>query len=169
MTRKRFEDKDKDNVLNSWDDVDLILKEIAINHIEVQRIESDMNEEINNLKETYNTKAVIHKDRIKELELSIKKFVSKNKTSIVGKTKNLNFGSTGFRASTSISLPRAKDKKEVIIKHLKKESMLDCINVEESINKEALKKYDEDTIIRVGAKLKKSDTFWYELNLDKIK
>ena len=40
--------------------------------------------------------------------------------------------------------------------------MEDCIIVKETVNKDVLKTYDEKDIIKVGASLKKEDTFWYE-------
>ena len=84
------------------------------------------------------------------------------------KTKVLTFGSVGFRLSTSISLPRAKEKLEEIIRRLKARQMTDCIVVKEEVSKEALKKYGEDTVHAVGATWKQQDVFGYELNFSKL-
>lgn len=166
MARKRIEDVE---ALSSWEDVDRALKEIAECEIAITEIEGEMNKKINDVKEESSTMAEIHKEKIAEKEKLIKTFVTKNKADIEGKTKVLNFGSTGFRKSESISLPRGEDKKKAIIDSLKKNKMSDCIKVEESINKDVLKKYNEDMIIKVGASLKKKDTFWYEVNLENVK
>lgn len=80
----------------------------------------------------------------------------------------LTFGEVGFRLSTSVSLPRAKEKLEEIIRRLKSRQMTDCIVVEEKVNKEALKKYGEDTVNAVGATWKQSDVFGYEVNIAKL-
>lgn len=80
----------------------------------------------------------------------------------------LTFGEVGFRLSTSISLPRAKEKLEEIIRRLKSRQMHDCIVVEEKISKDALKKYGEDTVNAVGATWKQSDVFGYEVNIAKL-
>ena len=44
--------------------------------------------------------------------------------------------------------------------------MDDCIQVEEKVNKDVLRTYEEKEIIAVGASLKKEDTFWYETKKD---
>lgn len=166
MARKRIEDV---TVITSWEDVDVALKEIAECQIAITKIEGDMNEEINEIKEKANTKALICKEQIAEREKMLKKFVTSHKSEIDGKTKVLNFGSTGFRKSESVSIPRGEDKKKAIIDSLRKNKMDDCIQVEEKINKDILKKYNKDMIIRVGASLKTKDTFWYETNLENVK
>ncbi len=166
MARKRIEDEAR---LETWEDVDKALEEIAICEIRISEIEGDMNIKINDIKKEHNTVAQIHKEKISENEKLIKKFVTKNKSEIDGKTKKLNFGSTGFRKSQSVSIPRGEDKKKAIIKQLRNNDMEDCIKVEESINKDILKKYNEDKIVKVGASLTTKDTFWYEVDLQKVK
>lgn len=84
------------------------------------------------------------------------------------KTRALTFGEVGFRLSTSVSLPRAKEKIEEIIRRLKTQQMMDCIVVKEDVSKEALKKYGEDTVNAVGATWKQQDVFGYELNFSKL-
>ena len=41
--------------------------------------------------------------------------------------------------------------------------MDDCITVKEGVNKDILKSYDEKDILKVGGKLHKEDTFYYEI------
>mgnify|MGYP001056234258 FL=1 len=84
------------------------------------------------------------------------------------KSKILTFGEVGFRLSTSVSLPRAKEKIEEIIRRLKNRQMMDCIVVKEDVSKEALKKYGEDTVNAVGATWKQQDVFGYELDFAKL-
>ena len=77
-------------------------------------------------------------------------------------------GEVGFRLSTSVSLPKAKEKLADIIRRLKARQMMDCIITEEKVSKEALKKYGEDTVTAVGAIWKQKDEFGYEVNLEKL-
>ncbi len=65
--------------------------------------------------------------RVSLLEEQLKEMGSKGKA----KSKALTFGEVGFRLSTSISLPRAKEKLEEIIRRLKARQMLECIVVKE--------------------------------------
>lgn len=156
-------------VLKTWADVDAALKEIAEKETELTDIEGDMNKQINGIKIASGLEAKPYQDRIDKLGKDIKEFVTEHKEELDGKTKLLNFGSTGFRLSTSVIIPKAKEKIEAIIKSLKIRKMTDCINVVETVNKEVLKKYSEDEIVKVGARLKKEDVFWYEAAREKLK
>ena len=111
----------------------------------------------------------IRRSRLAKLEREIKSFVTDHRDEM-GKTKSmvLTFGEVGFRLSTSVSLPRANEKLEEIIRRLKSRQMTDCIVVEEKVSKEALKKYGEDTVNAVGATWKQSDVFGYEVNIAKL-
>ena len=155
--------------LKSWDEVDKALREIAEQELLIEEIEGEMTKQINGIKISSGLEAKPHQDRIAKLGKDIKEFVTEHKDELDGKTKVLNFGSTGFRMSTSVIIPKAKEKVAVIVKSLKIRKMIDCINVVETVNKESLKKYSEDEIIKVGAKLKKEDVFWYETAREKLK
>lgn len=167
MARKKVSDSKVS--LNSWEEVDETLKIIAEHEIALENIKGEMNKEINEVKERAGVKSGIHKDAISVLEKRLKNFVSTHRSEIDGKTKKLNFGQTGFRSSTSLSLPRGKDKVAAIIDSLKKKGMDDCVNIQESVNKEVLKKYDADTVISIGVSIKKKDEFWYECEHAEVK
>ena len=139
MARKRVIEAPS---LKSWEDVNDALRQIAEAQIAVGDIESDMQ------KQTFVTD---HRDEMGK-----------------AKSMTLTFGEVGFRLSTSVSLPRAKEKLEEIIRRLKSRQMTDCIVVEEKISKEALKKYGEDTVNAVGATWKQGDVFGYEVNIAKL-
>ncbi len=166
MSRKRIVNQP---VIKNWEGVNEALKEIAEREILIEDIEGEMNKQINGIKKSSELEAKPHQDRIDKLGKDIKEFVTEHREEIEGKTKVLNFGKTGFRLSTSVIVPRAKEKVAAIIKSLKIRKMTDCINVEEKINKEVLKKYSEEEIIKIGAKLKKEDVFWYETAREKLK
>ena len=110
-----------------------------------------------------------YKDSISRLERDIKAFVTDHRAEMSGgKTMALTSGEVGFRLSTSISLPRAKEKLDEIIRRLKARQMLDCIVTEEKVSKEALRKYGVDTVEAVGAQWKQKDVFGYDLNIAKL-
>lgn len=155
-------------VLKSWEDVDDALKEIAEAELDIVDIEGEMNKQIQGIKLTAAQEAKPIQDRITSLGKDIKAFVEEHRGELDGKTKTLNFGKTGFRMSTKVILPKAQEKLAAIIKSIKARKMADCIVTTETINKDVLKKYTEDEIIRVGASLKKEDTFWYETDREKL-
>lgn len=160
--RKRMEEPE----LKDWEDVNRTLKLIRSAEIEVEKIEADMNQQINDIRETAEGLAQPHKDLIKRWELQLKEFVTLNKADLKGKSRAMSFGSVGFRLSTKLKLPKNEGP---VIKQLRKLGMGDCINVKETVNKDILKTYDEKTIALVGGALNTADTFWYETNREEIK
>lgn len=166
MARKRVVEAPS---LHSWEDVNDALRQIAEATIALGDIESEMQKQIIGAQKVAEQEGKPHRDEIARLEREIKSFVTEHRDEM-GKAKSmtLTFGEVGFRISTSISLPRAKEKLEEIIRKLKSRQMTDCIVVEEKISKDALKKYGEDTVNAVGATWKQTDAFGYEVNIAKL-
>ena len=161
MARTKIKDE---LVLKSWDDVDITMKEIAECELEIEKITTDMNQKIHDIKLESDMKAKQFQERIERLGIYVKDFVEDNKAELDGKTKQLNFGKTGFRLSTKLVLKKV----DQVLENLKKLKMDDCIIVKESVNKDVLKKYPEADIIKVGGTLKKEDIFWYETEREKL-
>ena len=166
MARKRVVEAPS---LHSWEDVNDALRQIAEAQIALGEIQSDMQKQILGAQKVAEEQSKPLNDNVAKLEREIKSFVTDHRDEM-GKTKSmvLTFGEVGFRLSTSVSLPRAKEKLEEIIRRLKSRQMTDCIVVEEKVSKEALKKYGEDTVNAVGATWKQSDVFVYEVNIAKL-
>lgn len=166
MARKRVVEAPS---LHSWEDVNDALRQIAEAQIALGEIQSDMQKQILGAQKVAEEQSKPLNDNVAKLEREIKNFVTDHRDEM-GKTKSvvLTFGEVGFRLSTSVSLPRAKEKLEEIIRRLKSRQMTDCIVVEEKVSKEALKKYGEDTVNAVGATWKQSDVFGYEVNIAKL-
>ena len=166
MARKRVVEAPS---LHSWEDVNDALRQIAEAQIALGEIQSDMQKQILGAQKVAEEQSKPINDNVAKLEREIKSFVTDHRDEM-GKTKSvvLTFGEVGFRLSTSVSLPRAKEKLEEIIRSLKSRQMTDCIVVEEKVSKEALKKYGEDTVNAVGATWKQSDVFGYEVNIAKL-
>ena len=166
MARKRVVEAPS---LHSWEDVNDALRQIAEAQIALGEIQSDMQKQILGAQKVAEEQSKPLNDNVAKLEREIKSFVTDHRDEM-GKTKSmvLTFGEVGFRLSTSVSLPRAKEKLEEIIRRLKSRQMTDCIVVEEKVSKEALKKYGEDTVNAVGATWRQSDVFGYEVNIAKL-
>lgn len=166
MARKRVVEAPS---LHSWEDVNDAPRQIAEAQIALGEIQSDMQKQILGAQKVAEEQSKPLNDNVAKLEREIKSFVTDHRDEM-GKTKSvvLTFGEVGFRLSTSVSLPRAKEKLEEIIRRLKSRQMTDCIVVEEKVSKEALKKYGEDTVNAVGATWKQSDVFGYEVNIAKL-
>ena len=110
-----------------------------------------MNKQIVGAKKVAEEQSKPYKDRVARLERDLKDFVTEHRADMGKvKTKALTFGEVSFRLSTAISLPRAKDKIEEIVRRLKARKMTDCIVTKEEISKDALKKYGETPSTRSG-------------------
>jgi len=166
MARKRVIETPR---LQSWEDVNDALRQLAEAQIALGDIESDMQKQIIGAQKAAEEQSRPIKDAQSRLEREIKAFVTEHREEMgKGKSMTLTFGEVGFRQSTSISIPRAKERVEEIIRRLKSRNMMDCIVIEEKVSKEALKKYGEDTVNAVGATWKQNDVFGYEVNIAKL-
>lgn len=166
MARKRIIEAP---ALKSWEDVNDALRQIAEAQIALGDIESEMQKQIVGAKKAAEQQSKPYNDRVAKLEREIKDFVEDHREDMgKAKSKVLTFGEVGFRLSTSVSLPKAKEKLEEIIRRLKARQMMDCIVVEEKVSKEALKKYGEDTVAAVGATYKQKDVFGYDVYLERL-
>lgn len=153
--------------LKSWEEVDHVLREIAECEGCIDEIEVTMNRTIAEAKEAADRRARPAQERIRQLEYEMKEFVLQHQEDFSGgKTKLLNFGKTGFRLSTRLVIPPGGTAE--VIERLKQYGMEDCLNVKESVNRDALKKYKSEDILKVGAYLKSDNEFWYEASREKL-
>lgn len=150
--------------LTSWADVDQALKLIGEMECIIEELQTDLNRKISQAKEEAEAQARPVQEKMRSLEHDVRDFVQQNRSELGGKTKQLNFGKTGFRLSTKLVTPKAAE----IIASLKRYKMQDCITVKESINKDALKRYPTEVILKTGAYLKADDEFWYEVDREKL-
>lgn len=151
--------------LSSWEDVDLCMKEICECEMAIEKQEAELTQKIQDLKLEAEDNAKSYQKRIEELAADIKEYAENNRLEMKGKTQELNFGKLGYRKSTKLIIRSAVK----VLEALKKRKMDDCINIKTSINKDVLAKYDDDTILEVGAMKKVEDVFWYETDREKIK
>ena len=136
MARKRITEAPS---LKSWEDVNDALRQIAEATIALGDIQSEMQKQIVGAQKVAEAQSKPFNDRIATLEREIKDFVTEHRDEMGKvKSKTLTFGEVGFRLSTSISLPRAKEKLEEIVRKLKARQMTDCIVVKEEISKEGV-------------------------------
>lgn len=166
MARKRVIEPPS---LKTWEDVNDALRQIAEAMIALGEIESEMQKQIVGAQKIAEEQSKPYNDRIAKLERELKDFVTEHRAEMgKAKSKTFTFGEVSFRLSTSISLPRSKEKLEEIIRKLKARKMMDCVVAKETVSKEALKKYGKDTVNAVGATWKQKDVFGYEVNLARL-
>lgn len=167
MARKRV---DAPVGLESWDAADEALREIGSAQRAIEKAEHRMQNAIDEAKEAAAAESAPYRERIAELESRLSVFAEVHRDELGNrKSRELNYGTLGYRKSTRLILPRAAAKMAELIKKLRSSGMGDCIiRPAERIDKEALKKYPPNDIIAVGAGLDVQDTFWYEVDREKI-
>jgi phage host-nuclease inhibitor protein Gam len=154
-----------ESVLKSWEEVNECLQMIGEAERDLALIDSVMNESIAEAKRRAEEESRQYNDTVKVKAALVQQFVTAHKSELNGKSRKMPFGSVGFRASTSVSLPKDQG---AVIQSLKAHGMFDCLTVKTTVNKEILKTYAEKDIMEVGASLKKKDDFWYETAKDTV-
>jgi phage host-nuclease inhibitor protein Gam len=166
MARKRIEQAK----LKTWDDADDALRDIGVIDRAMVRLETEANEKIDGIKKSVETTARQLRENKALLELQLEAFCSANRGDF-GKVKSkpLTFGTVSFRESSRIIVKKGKAITEAIIAALKELGHKECIRTKETLNKEEMKKLDEETLARVGARKKAGETFGYEINAEKVR
>lgn len=157
--------------LHNWDDVDDTLRQIGEHVRDIRAIENVMNEQIATAKAAAVDRSRPLKEQVAALELALQEFALAHRGDMDGrKSKQLPYGTVGFRRSTKIALPSAKEKVAAIVARLRTRGMDECINQPEAkVDKEALKKYGADVVAEVGATLTVTDVFGYEINEERLR
>lgn len=157
--------------LHSWQECDDALRSIGENARDIAAIENVMNEQIAAAKAAAADKAAPLKEQTAELELALRDYAMTHRDDMDGhKSKQLTFGTVGFRRSTRITLPSAKEKVAAIVARLRAKGMTDCIvQPDAKVNKDALKKYGAEQVAEVGATLTVEDAFGYDINTERLK
>lgn len=146
--------------LSSWQEVDGALRQIAECQNLMDEKEIEMNRQINEIKDNTELMTRPMREKVKVLEQHIKEFVDNHRTELGGKSKLLTFGKVGYRLSSKIVIPNVND----VLRRLRELGLNDCIVVKESINKDVVKRLPTDKILQIGAYVKQSDEFGYEVD-----
>lgn len=151
--------------LNSFEEVDACLAEIGTLDRELGLLEHAQNESIDTIKGTTKENCAPLLARKAALEASIKEFCEANRAEFSkAKTRQLTFGSVGFRLSTKVIVKRVAD----TLQALKDLGLSQCIRTKEELDKEAMKNLPLETLAQVGAALKQEDAFGYEVKREDL-
>lgn len=155
----------KTSEFKKWDEIAIALRELAEIDCAMTAAELSMNKAIDEIKASYESKVSERVERKRWLEDNVKLFVCERQNEFEDKkSKEFTFGKVGFRKSTEIVTRNVK----AIMEALKRHAMSDCIITSEKIDKEALAKYDDEALLRVGARRKTGEKYYYEVNKEKI-
>lgn len=163
--------------IQSFDDVNDRLKQIAEHETFLAQQEAYMNEEMNDVRSKYdeNTKAARAAKLALEQEIEGYCKVNKNKFDAV-RSKILTFGKVFFRTATpKVSQLNKKYSVDTSIELTKKLLPAQFLRVKTELNKEeflralAAKEIDDQQIAAVGLRVDQSESFGYEINWEALK
>ncbi|HHL71351.1 MAG TPA: hypothetical protein ENJ29_02470 [Bacteroidetes bacterium] len=145
-------------------EVDNTLYEIAQRNVELKKIDAEIEEKINALREEAARRAAPIQQQIADLEAGITAFAEFNKADLFEskRTLELTFGSIGYRRSTKITV------KKTTVEKLEGLELFDAIIIKKSPNKEVLKTYDDTILKQVDARRKEEEAFWYEVREEEL-
>ncbi|PAF51301.1 host-nuclease inhibitor Gam family protein [Helicobacter sp. 13S00477-4] len=146
--------------IRNYEDINNALKKICECEVGIANIEGEVTLKINEIKEGVREKILELENEKNFLEQEIENFCSANKADFAEKrSKDLVFGTIGYRVSKSVSLPRAKAKVEALIDAIKKFGFRDCLIYEEKPNKDVLCELDDSSLVKLGIKRVVKDNF----------
>lgn len=156
MARKRL----SGTQFETWNEVDGALKRIGEIDRDLGMVEAMANEQIDAIKARSKEDAAPLTTEKLGLEAAMKEFCEANRAEFAKvKSREMTFGSVGFRLSSRIVIKRVAD----TLQALKDFGLLHCIRVKEEADKEAMKALDTETLANVGAALKQESAFGYEI------
>ena len=150
-------------IINSTEEADAVLAEIAAHRRKIELYEIGLRESVDALKTECTDKCEAHKQAISTREQALMQFALARREDVFKgkKSVTLTFGSFGFRASSTLKTLRKFTWERVL--NLVKDRELACVRTKEEVDKEALRALDAETLAAVGCKLVEEDTFFYEL------
>ena len=155
--------------VNSLEEADVMLSEIATRKRSLELIKAGLNESVDALKVKAAAEIAPLSQEVEVLEQALARFVEANKDTLFAKTKSraLTFGEIGFRTSTKAALLNRKWTWERVLAALK-DKALGCIRTKEEVDKDALRALKPEDLEAVGVKLHKDDGFYYELKEETV-
>lgn len=155
--------------VNTLEEADVMLSEIAARKRNVELIKSGLNESIDALKVKAAAESAPLLQEVEVMEQVLARFAEANKETLFAKIKSraLSFGEIGFRASTKAVLLNRKWTWERVLNALK-EKALGCVRTKEEVDKDALRGLKPEELESVGVKLQKDDGFYYELKEETV-
>jgi len=149
-----------------WEDADTMVSDIAAARLAIQKAEQRASDSIKIIKSRLADTVKPFQEEIKVDCLSLDAFAVEHESDFGNKrSRKLNFGTIGWRKSTSISVKKTTlEKIKEVFSPAKAKSLL---HIKETPNKEALAKLTDEQLVRVAARRKVTDDFFVEPDLTK--
>lgn len=148
------------NAATSMEEAEKNIQRIGEIQREISRLEHDMNDRLNPIKEEYENKAKPFKEELSELQTAVQMWAEVEKPNILSgkaKTVKCSTGDFGWRTSTpSVRVTGAA----VVIEFLKLHNLTKFLRVKEEINKEAILAEPKEAEGIKGISITQTESFW---------
>lgn len=164
-------------LIGDMDAADKALARLAeINRV-VEAEESKLNETVDKMKALAKERLAASLADRKAIEAALGTFAGSKKDELFEKARSrqLNFGTIGFRRSTEIkakgkgTLAGILERIKTLITGEPDDPFTDAVRIKEELNRDAMVKWPEERLELVGARRVKKDVFYYELKVEEIK
>ncbi len=150
--------------VTGWRHADELLQEMGKAQLAIQEAEATAAESIAEAKTALAEASKPHQDLIKQITKSLEAFATHSRHDFEGKkSKDLTFGTLGWRMSTSISVSTKYTLE--LIKQVFKRRAKQYIHVKETPDKDALAKLKDEQLATVKARRIVKDDFFVEPTL----
>lgn len=158
-------------IIGTLDQADEALRQLAEISREQARIETGMNDQIDQIKATAKQSLEPLAASRKRLEDALAVFGTQNKGDLFGETRSrsqeLTFGTIGFRRATALRL-MAKRTWAMVLKRLQDLNLTEGIRTKQEVDKEALRGWPEGRLEDVGVIRETTDEFYIELKQEEL-
>lgn len=145
--------------IETWDDIDLALRDLGFIQIEIEKQEARMTKKIDAIKEEYKQ---LLEDKHASADAMVKQitaFAKKNREDFGGRqTRKLNFGEIKFRSGKDslVFIREEEDIAEALLRMGKTE----CVKILKKVIKNALQEFSEAALKKLGIKKEAGKTTW---------
>ena len=153
--------------LNSWGDVDEAMRQVAERERVIADLNNNMNMELDEIKARYAALAKPVHEQIDHYSADICQFVTEHRGDMEGKTKELNFGRTGFRLSTRLKYHKGIKAADVVAALLQR-GLAECVKTTQTVVADRLKQQPLEVLDQIGAYLDRRDEFWVEVKQEDL-
>ena len=149
-------------MMKSWAEVDDALRDIReCSHV-MAELGVERDRRIDAAKDDYAKNALPLQNRQKKLEGYVREYTDAHRAELTGKSRVLNFGTVGYRMSSKLMLASATVADAIAT--LKSMGKGELIKTTETLDREALKKQPEEVLFSVGAYIRQTDEFYYDVS-----
>ena len=152
--------------ITSWEEADDLIRQIWLGQQSIQSREAGADNEIKKVKAALAADINTYQQAIKLYTRSLEAFAAAHKADFGGaRSRRLNFGTLGWRKSTSVKVANAT--LELIKSVFRPSKARQFIHVKETVNREALAKLTDEELAGVKARREVKDAFFVEPDLTK--